>query len=128
MAAGVVHEESPAQTPPRIARYPRHTAAVGGALAATLLGLLGLLVAAFTPIPAVGLLLGAFGFFFGLWGMLSHRRALAVTGLVLCCLAVFLGGLRGLLQLYTRLHGPSRFQPTVEELLTPEERDQLQGG
>jgi hypothetical protein len=89
---------------------------------------LGLLVAVLTPVPVAGLFLGTLGLFFGLWGMLSRRRALALTGLVLCCLAILLGGLRSLVQLYTRLHGTSPFQPSIEEQLTPEQWDQIQGG
>jgi hypothetical protein len=124
----VACEASASMAPPRLARYPRHPAAVGGAIAAALLGLLGLLVAALTPIPVAGMFLGILGLLLGLWGLLSRRRALALAGLILCCLAIFLGGFRSLVQLYTRLHGTSPFETSIEKPLTPEQWDQFQGG
>ncbi len=95
-------------------------------MAAVVLGVMGLAVGAFTPIPFAGMALAVLGIAMGLWGLLSSRRKLATTGLCLCFLALFLGGFRCLVQLYTLQHGASPFAPTLEERLTPDELEQLQ--
>jgi hypothetical protein len=103
-------------TPPRIARYPRHASAAGGAIAAVTLGALGLVVAVFSKLPIIGLLLAALGLLLGAWGLLSQRRGLATVGLLLCLLAILVGGTREVIRAYRSIYKGQPIAPNVEEV------------
>ena len=93
----------------------RSEAAVGGAIAALLLGMLALFAAFFMPIG--GLVTSILGLGMGAWGVYSRRRVLALVGLLLCCLALALSGFNGVVELYTYLHGHSPWEQPAPEVL-----------
>jgi hypothetical protein len=103
-------------TPPRIARYPRHPSAAGGAIAAVTLGTLGLVVAIFSKLPIMGLPLAVLGLLLGAWGTLSQRRGLAIVGLVLCLLAVVVSGTREAIQAYRTIYEDRPIDSTMEKV------------
>ncbi len=88
------------------ASYPRHAAAIGGAIAALLLGVLSLLGAFYIPVG--GLITSVVGLVMGVWGLYSERRGVAIAGLLLCCVALAIAGFNGTIELYTWIngHGP----------------------
>ncbi len=62
------------------------------------------LVAAFL-FPIAGGLLSLLGLAFGVWGLYSRRRGLAVVGLLLCCLSLVIASFNGVIQLYVSWYG-----------------------
>ena len=92
----------------------RQTAAVGGAIASVLLGVVSLLSAKLLPLGS--LITCVIGLPFGVWGIYSERRGLAIVGLALCCLALGLASFFGAVELYVWTHGhsPWDIQPMPE--------------
>jgi hypothetical protein len=95
----------PPPTTVQAARYPRHEGALGGAIAACVLGIFSLVVGAVTSVPAVGLFLAALGFLMGSWGLFGQRRAAAYIGIGLCGSALCVCGFRTALQLHRMIYG-----------------------
>jgi hypothetical protein len=76
---------------PLAANYPQHTAAMGGVVASLILGILSLGLLFYSALAALIAVAGAIA---GIWGLKSERRNLAILGILLCCLAMTLGGYR----------------------------------
>jgi len=101
-ASPVGQAPPPSAFPARPARYPRHSASVGGATAALVLGILSLIASFFT---AGALVTAALGLAMGVWGLYSTRRRSAIAGIVLCCVALALASFTGVVTLYEMQHG-----------------------
>jgi hypothetical protein len=69
----------------------------GGAIAALVLGVCGLILA---PLRFEGAIVGAVGLTMGIWGLYSQRRGWALAGLILCCLAIAIGMYTGVYWLF----------------------------
>lgn len=79
---------------------PRHRlaqSAIGGAMGSVVLGLIGLVGSFFS---VASLVVSAAGFGLGLWGLVSEKKALAIVGLVICVVAILVGGYQGTRLLY----------------------------
>lgn len=66
-------------------------------IAALVLGTFGLLI---SPVRFEGAIVGLLGLLMGIWGLYSTRRGWALFGLILCCLAIGVGGYTGALWLF----------------------------
>ena len=77
----------------------------GGAIAALVLGIFGIILA---PMRFEGAIVGAIGMGMGLWGLYSQRRGWALVGLIICCLAIAIGMYTGVFWLfqYTKQANP----------------------
>lgn len=96
--------------------YPRHVAAVGGAVSCVFLGVMALAVSlSFTNLPPVGLILSFLGIGMGVWGLYSTRRTLAVIGLALCVAALTTSGFYSVVRLYEMIHGVSPFATDFDD-------------
>jgi hypothetical protein len=101
--------------PPRPAASPANNiAALGGAYAALLLGLFGLLLSWWRYEGAIVAFIGLLA---GIWGIYSPRRGWALLGMLLCALAMGLGTYTGVRQLYLYMN---RYAP-IEAPLPDEE-------
>jgi hypothetical protein len=91
-------------------RHPAHhpTPATGGALGSLLLGIVSLIVAFFTW---TALLLALGGLALGAWGVSSNRRGTALVGMLLCCIALLLGGFNGAVGIYETVYGRKPWEP-----------------
>ena len=69
----------------------------GGAIAALVLGIFGLILA---PWRFEGAIVGLIGLIMGLWGLYSQRRGWALLGLILCCFAIAIGMYTGVFWLF----------------------------
>lgn len=78
-----------------------NVAALGGAYAALLLGLFGLLLSWWRYEGAIVAFIGLVA---GIWGIYSPRRGWALVGMLLCALAMGLGTYTGVRQLYLYLN------------------------
>ena len=85
---------------------PSHPAAVGGAVASIVLGMIGLAAGWYT---AWILILCVVGVGMGVWGIYSTQRALAMIGIGLCCLALLIGGFCAVVRWYTLVNGSNPF-------------------
>jgi hypothetical protein len=83
--------------------------AMGGTIGSLVLGLFALVLALFRFEAA---LIALLGLVLGIWGLYSHKRALALVAMLLCCLAIGLGSYTGANQLY--VYYKNR-QPIVDE-------------
>ena len=101
-------------------RRPGSAAATGSAFGALLLGVISLISLRITAIGAV--VTAIFGIGFGIWGLYCPQRAAAITGLVLCCAALAIGGFLCAIILFEHLYGYSPFHPdpSLEDLLDEE--------
>jgi hypothetical protein len=70
--------------------------AMGGTVASVVLGVFTALLAAVWP-PAG--FVAVLGLIMGIWGLYSPRRNWALAGMLLCCLAIGLGGYGGVRRL-----------------------------
>ncbi|HEX5106099.1 MAG TPA: hypothetical protein VFV87_19905, partial [Pirellulaceae bacterium] len=92
--------------------------AMGGTIAAILLGVFALILSFFRAEAAVIALLGLC---MGIWGLYSPRRSWALVGVLLCCLAIGLGVYRGANDLYIYIKNQQPVQieeATVEDSLS----------
>jgi hypothetical protein len=101
---------SPFATDRRITRLPHLASRVTrgltserGAVAACVLGILGLLACFVAPLAAV--LLAAVGLSLGIRGLFSQRRGPAIVGILFCSLAVLVGSLLGAVSWYESRYG-----------------------
>jgi len=110
------------QTPvrPLAPTYPQDAASTGGAFAAVLLGIMGLIGVFFTPVG--GLITAALGIALGIWGLYSRQQGVAILGTVLCFVALTLGGVRVAFQLYYYYNAQSA--PFEGDLSLPNESKQ----
>ncbi len=69
----------------------------GGAIAALILGVFGLIL---SPLRFEGAIVGLVGLMMGIWGLYSQRRGWALAGLILCCLAIAIGMYTGVYWLF----------------------------
>ncbi len=94
-------------------RYPKNAAAIGGAIASVVLGILSLIVSLYTflalPVSILGMLMG-------IWGLYSHRRGLAMVGLVLCCFALILSGFHGSVALFESIYGMKPWERPIPDI------------
>ncbi|MEQ8784745.1 MAG: hypothetical protein RIC55_00525 [Pirellulaceae bacterium] len=101
---------------PQPTHYARYAAATGGAVGAIVLSVMSLAFAYFT----IGAMFTALlGIAMGAWGIQSNHRALAITAMALCCLAVVLSACFGAVNLYTEINGHS---PFASPPITPPEQ------
>ncbi len=105
---------APAVNRPRAPEYPQHAASIGGAIGATVLGLLSLIGLVVSPIG--GMTTSILGIAMGLWGLYSNKRGVALLGLVLCCLALALATFFAVVQLYESIYGEHPFRKPLEEI------------
>jgi hypothetical protein len=99
--------------PPRSVASPANNiAALGGAYAALLLGLFGLLLSWWRYEGAVVALVGLVA---GIWGIYSPRRGWALVGMLLCALAMGLGTYTGVRQLYLYLNRNAPIEAPLPE-------------
>jgi hypothetical protein len=87
----------------REARYQKNGGAAAGAVLAIPLGLISLLAAFLFPLA--GFPLALLGLGFGVWGLNSRGRALAVAGLLICCLSLAIATFYGSVEIYTNVYG-----------------------
>jgi hypothetical protein len=99
---------TPYYSPPPTPWYPANAGATGGAIAAVVLGVMSL--AAIKFITPGALLISILGVGMGVWGLHSDRRAVAVFGLLLCCVAMAVSGFLTAVQLFTLINGYSPFE------------------
>jgi hypothetical protein len=71
--------------------------AIGGAIGSVVLGLIGLVGSFFS---VASLVVSTVGFGLGLWGLISDKKALATVGLIICLVAILVGGYQGVRLLY----------------------------
>ena len=110
---------NPLITPPKLPSLRRpvspatNVAAVGGMVATIVLGVFALLLSWWRFEAAV---VGLLGLVMGVWGLYSPRRGWALLGMLLCCLAIVLGTITGVLQLnvYLNRNAPIEIPVTVE--------------
>lgn len=109
----------PVSTAQIIEARRRGLMAMGGTIAAILLGVFALILSFFRAEAAVIALLGLG---MGLWGLYSPRRNWALVGVLLCCLAVGLGVYRGAsdLYIYIKNQQPVEIEEATIEDLTEE--------
>ncbi|QDU29840.1 hypothetical protein ETAA8_49550 [Anatilimnocola aggregata] len=79
----------------------------GGAIAAIVLGVFGLIIA---PLRFEGAIVGLVGLTMGLWGLYSRRRGWALFGLILCCLAIGIGCYTGAFWLFRAVNNSTRWE------------------
>jgi len=96
-----------AYVPVRQAAYSPTRPSEGGAIAALILALLSLLISMFSATAVVTALVGLG---LGLWALSSSRRTIALVALLLCCLALAIGGYRGVVAWHIYQYGYSPWQ------------------
>ncbi len=79
----------------------------GGAIAALVLGLFGIVLA---PLRFEGAIVGAVGLVMGIWGLYSRRRGWALVGLILCCLAIGIGMYTGVFWLFQTINNANPWE------------------
>lgn len=79
----------------------------GGAIAALVLGVFGLVLA---PLRFEGAIVGAVGLTMGIWGLYSQRRGWALAGLILCCLAIAIGMYTGVFWLFKYMNNATPWE------------------
>jgi hypothetical protein len=89
--------------------------AMGGTVAAIVLGVFATVLA---PFRFEAAFIGLIGVVMGIWGLYSPRRSWALAAMLLCCLAVGLGAFTGTRQLYLWIQKqtPIEIQLPVEDL------------
>ena len=99
-------------------KYPRHVSSVGGAVASLVLGILSLIASFYTAWAVIAAMVGVA---MGVWGLYSTRRGPAVVGILLCCLAMALGGFHGVVAVYEYRYGykPWDVPPPYDSLDAP---------
>jgi len=109
---------TPRPPQPRVVSRPTNIAAEGGAYAALLLGLFGLLL---SWSLFYGALVALVGLFAGIWGIYSPRRNLALVGMLLCAIGMGLGTFTGVrqLNLYLTRNAPIEAPATEEPEIQP---------
>jgi hypothetical protein len=99
---------TPYYAPPPTPIYPSSAGATGGAIASVVLGVMAL--AALKLITPGALVISILGVGMGVWGLHSDRRAVAVLGLLLNCVAMAISGFLSAVELYELVHGYSPFE------------------
>ncbi len=121
-ATSIMPPPHPLATPlpprPRVSRAPTNIAAEGGAYAALVLGLFGLLL---SWSLFYGALVALVGLLAGIWGIYSPRRNVALIGMLLCAVAMGLGTFTGVRQLnrYLTRNAPIEAPSSDEPEITP---------
>ncbi|MDX1944057.1 MAG: hypothetical protein SFU86_01520 [Pirellulaceae bacterium] len=108
----------PVMPPPKLPSLARpvpastNLAALGGTVATVVLGVFALALAWWRFEAAI---VGLVGLVMGVWGLYSSRRGWALVGMLLCCLAIVLGTITGVLQLnhYLNRNAPIELPTTV---------------
>lgn len=105
---------TPAPPRPSVSRAPTNIAAEGGAYAALLLGLFGLVL---SWSLFYGALVAFVGLLAGIWGIYSPRRNVALVGMLLCAIAMGWGTFTGVRQftLYYQRNAPIDVPEADEE-------------
>jgi hypothetical protein len=98
-------------SPPLMPRYPRNAAAIGGIVASIMLGLTGMLLAAFAAMgwftAIFGILVAGIGLGLAVWGLNSDRRTLAMGSLLFCAVILMVNGYFAALEIYGYMTGNS---------------------
>ncbi len=105
----------PPRQVPEFGTVPKHKkpalqqayASNGGAIAALVLGVFGLVLA---PLRFEGAIVGAVGLTMGIWGLYSQRRGWALAGLILCCLAIAIGMYTGVFWLFKYMNNATPWE------------------
>lgn len=94
--------------------------AMGGTVAAVVLGIFAVCL---SPFRFEGAIVGLLGLAMGLWGLYSPRRGWAFAAVLLCCLGIALGAYRGANDLYVLI---MKNQPVELDQPLPEEESEPQ--
>lgn len=109
--------------PPLRPRYPTDVNSTGAAWAALVLGIAGFLAAFLIPwlyigqfVPIAAVIVAFMGLIFGVWGIYSRRRDVAITGSLLCLLLLMAGGFFLIVDFYVFTYGHTPWTaPIVDE-------------
>lgn len=96
-----------ATTRPKPPSLQQAYASNGGAIAALVLGIFGVIL---SPLRFEGAIVGMVGLVMGLWGLYSQRRGWALAGLILCCLAIAIGMYTGAVWLFKVTHNATPWE------------------
>ena len=99
-------------------RYSEHVVSIVAAVLSVVLGLASVVMCFYFPIGALAV--AVVGLAMGVWGLYSERRGVAVIGVILCCIALSIGGFRSVVQLYTNIYGFSPWQ-SEDDLNLPDD-------
>jgi hypothetical protein len=92
--------------------------AVGGAVGSISLGLFALVL---SPFRAEAAIVALIGMAMGIWGLYSPRRAWALVGLLICCLAIGLASYTGAKALNAMLNRNKAWDPDTVDIENMEE-------
>ena len=99
-------------------QYPRNLAARGGATASLSLGLiswLGVLMILWGDWSPLGTVVTSLlGIGLGVWGVFSHFRRVAITGLLMGCITLAVSGFCEAIDIYVRVNGENPFAPVLD--------------
>lgn len=108
---------TPAPPRPSVSRAPTNVAAEGGAYAALVLGLFGLVL---SWSLFYGALVAFVGLLAGIWGIYSPRRNVALVGMLLCAVAMGWGSYTGVRQLMLYINRNAPLEASTDEAeITP---------
>lgn len=112
-AAAVPLSPLPADSLRRATPALPNTTAMGGTIGAIVLGLFALVLA---PFRAEAALVAMIGMVMGLWGLYSPRRAWALVGLLICCLAIGIASYTGAKALNVLLNRNKAWDPDAVDI------------
>ena len=111
--SGPIPTPAPTETPrpPRTRTFESQFAAQFAAITSMVVGIAALALAHTVPIASLCLAIVVLGF--GIWGLFSQRRGIAIFGLILGCCALAWGGFGTVVQLYQVMYGVHPFATSL---------------